>query len=507
MSQPIVWCIGGSDSGGGAGLAADIKTCTALDVHAASVVTAVTAQNSQAMRASYPVPADGVESQLAALAADLPADAIKIGMLANSAIADAVSRHIQALRASAPDAAPFVVLDPVRRASADRTPLLRDDARPALLRLCAQVDLLTPNLPEAEWLLGRPIRQLAAVEQAARDLLSGSGARSVLIKGGHAAWRADARSDYWHNGQTGFWLHGRCIDTVHSHGSGCVLASAIAALSARGHALRDALVIARGFLASGLRRARALGQGTGPVGRCDWPASLQDLPWVTPSATFRPLAFAPLNARSLAVYPITERADHAARLMAAGAPTVQLRIKAAATARLAAQIARANEAAARHGAALFVNDHWQAAIAQRCAGTHLGQQDLAGLSAADLSAIADAGLALGLSTHGWWELARAHAVAPSYIAIGPVFATTSKAMSVAPQGIGQLQRWCELLAPRYALVAIGGMDARNAALAFAAGAHGVSMIRAVTGAGDSLGQLAELLRIASGATGAAGDGR
>ena len=493
MPIPVVWCIGATDSGGGAGLHADIRTCAALDVHAAAAVTAVTAQSGRGLRALRAVDAELVASQLATLATDMPANAIKIGMLADASIVEAVDRCLADFADTHGGVA--VVLDPIRRAGADGAPLLAENARDALLRLCARAHVLTPNLPEAEWLLGRPIRGVAEVERAARALLA-TGARSVLIKGGHASWRAEARSDYWRSESAGFWLHADTVNTAHSHGSGCVLASAIAALSARGYAIEDALVIARAMLNGGLRRSRAIGAGAGPVGPCRWPTALEDLPWVAPSASSRPAPFAPVAPAALAVYPITDRASHAKQLMDAGAGAVQLRVKTATPARLDREIRHANAAATRSGSALFVNDHWRAAIAHRATGTHLGQEDLAALGERDLAEIASAGLALGISTHGWWEIARAHALAPSYIAIGPVFATESKRMAVAPQGIGALQRWCELLATRYTVIAIGGLDAGNAPLAFAAGAHGVSMIRAVSGPDDSVGQLPELLRLA-----------
>ena len=493
MPKPVVWCIGATDSGGGAGLHADIRACAALEVHAAAAVTAVTAQSGRGVRELRAIPAEFVASQLGALSEDLPADAIKIGALADAAVVGAVDRCLGRLAGARKCP---VVLDPIVRAGVGRARLLADDARSALRRLCARAQLLTPNLPEAEWLLGRRIRDPGDVERAARELL-GTGARSVLIKGGHAAWRADTRSDYWHDGQNGFWLHADAVNTAHSHGSGCVLASAIAAALARGHALKDALVIGRAFLNSGLRRSQALGAGAGPVGPCSWPASLKDLPRAAPAADSRPAGFAPAAAEALAVYPITDRADHAARLMDAGAGAVQLRIKAAPARRLNDEAARAANAARRRDAALYVNDHWRIALSQRAAGVHLGQEDLAGVSERELADIAAAGLALGISTHGWWEVARAHAVAPSYVAVGPVFATPSKPMSAPPQGIGGLQRWCEMLAERYTVIAIGGLDAGNAALAFAAGAHGIAMIRAVNGPGGSVGQLPDLLRIAT----------
>jgi hydroxymethylpyrimidine kinase/phosphomethylpyrimidine kinase/thiamine-phosphate diphosphorylase len=169
------------------------------------------------------------------------------------------------------------------------------------------------------------------------------------------------------------------------------------------------------------------------------------------------------------------------RLATAGVRTVQLRIKDADAdaARLDAQVRATVAAAERLGMRLFVNDHWRLAMAHRAYGVHLGQQDL---DAADLDAIAAAGLRLGVSTHAPWEVARAVAMAPSYVACGPVHPTTTKQMPWAPQGTHNLAYWCATL--KVPVVAIGGLDVPRAANAVRCGADGIAVLRGIVQAED-----------------------
>ncbi|MEF7617428.1 thiamine phosphate synthase [Aquincola sp. MAHUQ-54] len=198
--------------------------------------------------------------------------------------------------------------------------------------------------------------------------------------------------------------------------------------------------------------------------------------------------FAPLAERSMGLYAIVDSADWIERVLAAGVRTVQLRVKQAEPGRLAAEIARSVAAARAAGAQLFVNDHWREAIAQGAYGVHLGQEDL---DTADLGAIRRAGLRLGVSTHAYWEVCRAWALRPSYIACGPIHATQLKVMPWTPQGEDNLAYWCALLS-EVPVVGIGGMDAARCAEAMRCGADGVCVVSAVTGAADPEAAIAGL---------------
>ena len=251
--------IAGSDSGGGAGIQADLKTFLALGVHGASAITAITAQNTVGVRLVQQVPPDVISAQIAAVLDDLGAAAVKIGMLGSAEAATTVARSLQA-RPHGP-----VVLDPVMVAtSGDR--LLDDDAIGTLVgELFPQAALVTPNVPEAEALLGRVIDPEDEADSAAacRELLA-LGASAVLLKGGHA--RGPSVRDRL-LGPTGYrvFTHPRRDLPAPSHGTGCTLSAAIAAHLALGIPLEPAVDRALGWLDGALAAARPVGAGAIPV--------------------------------------------------------------------------------------------------------------------------------------------------------------------------------------------------------------------------------------------------
>lgn len=246
--------IAGSDSGGGAGLQADLKTFSALGVYGASVVTAVTAQNTLGVTGVLEVPLELIAAQIDAVATDIGFDATKTGMLASAAIVELVARKVVEHGLS-----PLVV-DPVMVAtSGDR--LLREDAVAALReKLIPLATVVTPNLPEAEVLVGHPVESVEARRDAAKAIVA-LGARAVLIKGGHGSGPA---VDLYYDGEF-VELHADRIATTNTHGTGCTLASAIAAGLARGNSPLDAVREAKQYVTEALRAAFPLGRGHGPV--------------------------------------------------------------------------------------------------------------------------------------------------------------------------------------------------------------------------------------------------
>jgi thiamine-phosphate diphosphorylase len=193
-----------------------------------------------------------------------------------------------------------------------------------------------------------------------------------------------------------------------------------------------------------------------------------------PGQTSAP-AFAPLADPALGLYAVVDSANWVRRVLAAGVRTVQLRIKDPTHPALRNEVRDSVAAARAAGAQLFINDHWQVAIEEGAYGVHLGQEDLA---TADLAAIAKAGLRLGVSTHCYWEVCRAWALKPSYVACGPIHPTQAKAMPWIPQGNGNLAYWCALLP--LPVVAIAGMDVARASEAAQCGAAGIAVISAIT---------------------------
>jgi hydroxymethylpyrimidine/phosphomethylpyrimidine kinase len=248
--------IAGSDSGGGAGIQADLKTFAAHRVYGTSAITAVTAQNTLGVTMWQAMPADLVTAQIEAVAGDIGADAVKIGMLANAAIVEAVAAAILDLDL------PLVVVDPVMVAKGG-DPLLEEDAVAALrAELLPRAHIVTPNVPEAEVLAGMTIRTLADMRTAAERILA-LGPRVVLVKGGHLV--GPESIDVACTARDSFEVRMPRIDTRHTHGTGCTLSSAIAANLAHGLDDRAAIMQAREYLDGALRHAPDVGRGHGPL--------------------------------------------------------------------------------------------------------------------------------------------------------------------------------------------------------------------------------------------------
>jgi len=471
----VVWTIAGSDSGGGAGIQADLHTFHDFGVHGCSVITAATAQNSQQVIAVNALDAAIVKSQIDALHADLKPAVIKLGMLGNRDIVRVVVDYLIGFDG-------VVVCDPVLRASTGGS-LLDADGRDLFVReLLPLVDVLTPNVPEAEQLLGYALDTPQQVERAARDLRA-LGVDAVLIKGGHARWWPQHSVDYFDNGTWQFWLQANAIENAHTHGSGCTMASAIAATLAQGFDLDDAVTLAKMYVTQGIRAGFAVGSGQGPVAHTGMPTQLIDLPrtFRASDSVAQQFDFPRCDSLTLGLYPVVDSVEWVERLLPLGVKTIQLRIKNAAPEFIDAAVAKAVALSRQFDARLFINDYWQLAIKHQAYGVHLGQEDL---DTASLQAISAAGLHLGVSTHNWFEIGRAHAMHPSYIAIGPIFPTTLKKMRWEKQGVQRLAQWVKLLRADYPLVAIGGINDGNIDEVLGAGVGSVAVVSAITQAAD-----------------------
>lgn len=254
---PTALTIAGSDSGGGAGLQADLKAFQANGVYGLSVVTAVTAQNTRAVTAVHALPPALVTAQLDAVAEDIPISAVKTGMLASAVIIGAVADGLVRYRLGP------VVVDPVM-VSKSGYALLPPDAVAALTeRLLPLACLVTPNAHEAAVLAGFPVRTLADARRAA-EAIRAQGARAVLVKGGHLEGEADAVDVLFDDAGEALF-RADWIATPHTHGTGCTYASAIAANLSKGYALRASVARAKRYLTEAIRHALPLGAGHGPT--------------------------------------------------------------------------------------------------------------------------------------------------------------------------------------------------------------------------------------------------
>jgi hydroxymethylpyrimidine/phosphomethylpyrimidine kinase len=254
-TPPIVLTIAGFDPSCGAGTAADLKTLAAHNCYGIAAVTALTVQSTQGVKAVHATPSATLRAQIEALLEDSPPAAVKIGMLANRANAAVVGDILEK------SPLPNVVLDPVIQPSSGG-PELMDASGVKYLReeLLKRVALVTPNVPEAELLLGMEIHDVAAMEAAARKLVE-RGARAALVKGGHLEKPVDVLFD----GTEASRFEGEKVRGENSHGSGCTLSSAIAAQLAHGKPLAEAVLLAKVYVTKAMERAYATGKGAGPL--------------------------------------------------------------------------------------------------------------------------------------------------------------------------------------------------------------------------------------------------
>jgi hydroxymethylpyrimidine/phosphomethylpyrimidine kinase len=254
--RPRALTIAGSDSGGGAGIQADLKTFTALGVFGTTAITAVTVQNTNGVSRYEELSPETVAEQIRAVVTDIGVDAAKTGMLASAAIVTAVADAIAETEVT------NLVVDPVF-VSKHGHPLLAPDAVDALRdRVLPLAALVTPNLPEAAGLTGLIVESRDDMRKASEAIL-GFGPRAVLVKGGHLG--GGAADDLFVDADGERWIEGERIDTPNTHGTGCVLSAAVAAYLARGEALIDAVHDGKRFVTEAIRHALAIGHGIGPI--------------------------------------------------------------------------------------------------------------------------------------------------------------------------------------------------------------------------------------------------
>lgn len=265
VNVPRAMTIAGSDSGGGAGIQADLKTFTALSVFGTSAVATLTAQNTTAVAGIHDLPPDFIAQQIDVVLEDIGTDAVKTGMLSSAAIVEAVADRL------AHHHAPNVVVDPVMVAKSGDRLLQQDAVKAATTKLLPLSLILTPNAPELEVLSGIEVKSESDAKEAAKRV-HGMGAKYVLVKGGHleAKEGAEYAVDYLFDGEEFEEFSAPRFPTKNTHGTGCTYSSAIAAYLARGETPLDAVRKAKRYLTEAIRRSFNLGEGHGPLNHF-WP--------------------------------------------------------------------------------------------------------------------------------------------------------------------------------------------------------------------------------------------
>jgi len=475
-SRPVVWSIAASDSGGGAGIQADLNTIHSHECHGCTLITAITAQNSVAVEKIHPLRQVDLEAQWQALEKDLLPNAIKIGLIPEPSTLRWLAKHLAELKKRQ---AFFCVWDPVLKASTGARFLDAFD-RGEINPLLKTIDLITPNLSETSLLTQIEIRSFQDIERAAEQLLQ-RGAKAVLIKGGHSFLEDKDHQlcqDYFLSAEQSFWLQNPKQIQPNSHGTGCTLASAIAANIALGNPLATALIYANAFIQQSLRLAAPQGTGAGPVWQTQPQNSGQDFPVLCQQPDANQLQF--LSAPNLGLYAIVDSLQWAKDCIASGIDTLQWRVKNPNKEQLL-ELPELIQYCHQQKVPLYINDHWQLAIEHNAYGVHLGQEDLDDSLLLDegLPRIAAKGMRLGLSCHNESEIARARYFNPSYLAFGPVFLAKSKQVDHPCLGTHQLQAWYQRYKHLHPMTCIGGIATDNLTEVLSTGIESVAVISAV----------------------------
>ena len=511
--KPIIWTVSGSDCSGGAGIAADIKTGHGLGVEVCHLITANTVQNSYQLVSVNAVPVAILKQQADILLDDKPPSVIKIGLLANADQVQWLTLLLVEYKKLLPNL--LSVYDPVGQASVGGSfnSLTLEDLSP-LLR---QVNVITPNLLEANNLaasltdIKNDVEGLVSIKQLAQTIHHDFGITSIIIKGGHSA-DEQSSSDYCYHQLNQlseekqdnqdktkeaiiYHLSAKRIDTHYSHGGGCSFAAALSAFLAQGYLMRDAFTLGKAFITQGLAASEKVSQQVnklagdqyyGAFEQQGWPRNADFFPQVVDelSLLYKELpAFNSLNliGNKLGLYPVIDSLYWLKRLLPLGLEIIQLRVKNLSEKELEQVIIEAVELAKNYKTRLFINDYWQLAIKHGAYGVHIGQEDL---QDADLTAIQQSGIRLGISTHGCYEFLLAQQLQPSYVAIGAIFPTKTKDMTGQIQGLDNLKQVLVLrpenpLSP-IPVVAIGGISLERAPEVVSTGVESIAVVTAIT---------------------------
>lgn len=466
-SKKTVLSVSAHDPLGMAGIAMDQRALQAINVHCASCITANTAQNQTAFFDLNPVDLNIFISQLDALYQQDLFSVIKVGLISDIHQAKALINHPIFTNK-------MVVLDPVLGASSESTNIrkINKERLDALLYLLPHVHILTPNMDEALALISELDDSFIATNNAlslAKAINHKTGC-AILLKGGHGENKSQ---DIYCDNDRHFYLESTEYSHPYNRGTGCAMASLIAGALALAHSIVDAVVIAKMKMEAGWQSPFCIDGHTGTLGLTQ--TEYEDLPSLYVNKAQTGLSFLPC-ADELGLYPIVDRARWLERLLPLGVKVIQLRIKDLTGNDLKKEILQSVKIASQFNCQLFINDYWQLAIECGAYGVHLGQEDI---DEADLSAIANAGLRLGLSSHCFYEVARAKTISPSYIAFGPVYKTQTKDMPWVPEGETGLAYWRKQLS-NFPVVAIGGIHNERFEKVKAQGVDSIAMVSAIT---------------------------
>lgn len=483
QERPLVLVIAGVDSGGGAGVTADMISVHDIGAWGLPAVTALTCQSLNRVTRVEATSIEIFKESLNLAVHDWKEkiSAVKIGLVTSQKILDCILDCLAGHLKGVP-----VVWDPVLTATAGNLDSV--DIKGNLKEILRHTTVFTPNLPEALELAGWDESEIFARGGVFKlcDEFIKLGAKSVLLKGGHNVASLDA-VDVFKNGSHAFVLEHEKREGLGSHGGGCALSSAFAALLACGYAAHDAAVLAKAYVTRGIFNPQVeVNHKRPPISHAPLSYDLEYMPRIMEEnfpQNAGPFPKCPFN---LGIYPVVDSAAWVERMLAVGVKTVQLRIKTdvvddETNTHLVEEIRRACFLGRTYRARVFIDDHYKLAAKFGAYGVHLGMEDL---READLEFIAKAKLRLGVSTHGVFELCKALTLQPSYIAIGHVFPTKTKKMPSQPQGIEKMGLQARMLKGVVPTVAIGGIKLQHTKEILDQGIDTIAVVTAITEAQD-----------------------
>lgn len=475
--RPLVLVVAGLDSGGGAGVTADVLSVHDQGAWALPSVTALTCQSLERVTEIKAVSADMFLESIKLAVKDWtqPIKAIKVGLVTEQKILDTLFKQLDTNLQGVP-----VVWDPVLTATAGR--LDSADLKKSLKDILKRTTVFTPNLPEALELADWKHKDFEkyGIDKLAEFFLD-KGAQAVIIKGGHTD--GEFAQDYFKSAKRAFFMKFKRKSGDGAHGGGCALSAALAGLIANGYALEDAAVLAKSYVTRGIYESEvAVEHHRPPLSHQVLSYDLKYMPIIDEVGFPKydvPFATCPEH---LGLYPVVDSAEWVARLLSLGVKTVQLRIKTdkpddETNTALCEEIKRACFLGRSFHARVFIDDHAKLAIKYGAYGVHLGMEDLKN---ADLMSIHAAGLRLGVSTHGIYEVCKALTLNPSYIALGHIFPTQTKVMESQPQGLVKLAYQAQMLKGKFPTVAIGGIKLKDADKIMHSAVGSIAVVTAIT---------------------------
>ncbi|XP_073099532.1 probable thiamine biosynthetic bifunctional enzyme, chloroplastic [Elaeis guineensis] len=485
--MPHVLTVAGSDSGAGAGIQADIKACGALGVYCSSVITAVTAQNTVGVQGVHPVPEEFVAEQLRSVLSDMEVDVVKTGMLPSVGVVKVLCHSLKDFPVRA------LVVDPVMVSTSGD--ILSEPSTLAGYRneLFAMADIVTPNLKEASALLGGvSVRTVADMCSAAKSIHN-LGPRYVLVKGGDFSDSSDA-IDILFDGEECHELYGARIKTRNTHGTGCTLASCIAAELAKGTPMLQAVQAAKAFVETALNYSKDIVMGSGPQGPFDHLFRLK-------SQNYNVGQKLQFDANDLFLYAVTDSGmnkkwgrsitDAVKASIEGGATIIQLREKDAETRNFVEAAMACMEICRSHGVPLLINDRVDVALACDADGVHVGQSDM---PARVVRRLLGPRKIIGVSCKTPAQAEQAWIDGADYIGCGGVFPTTTKENNLTV-GLNGLKAVC--LASKLPVVAIGGIGPGNARSVMEIGVPNLKGVAVVSALFDRESIVSEAQRLRS----------